>query len=305
MIRKTAPKPLRAFLQDGAFVYVSRNAALEQPLHVVHVATPAADPIVSQPRTLIVLDEGASAVVVESFVAAGDGVYLTNAVTEAAVGANAQLDYVKLQRESEQAFHIASLHVRQERASRFRSHSISLGAELSRNDIFAVLAAEGAECLLNGLFLTGGRQHVDNQTTIDHAKPHGTSRELYKGILGGRSRGVFNGKIIVRPDAQKTDARQSNRNLLLSDRAEIDTKPNLEIHADDVRCTHGSTIGHLDEDALFYLQSRGIPERASRRLLTRAFAAEIVDTLPTAPVREGVHELVDARLERGAIAEAA
>jgi Fe-S cluster assembly protein SufD len=203
---------------------------------------------------------------------------------------------VTFERESEHAFHLGTLFARLGRDARFRSHAISLGAALVRNEVEAVLAGVGAECVLNGLFMAGGSQHIDNQTTIDHAEPHGTSRELYKGVLDGRSKGVFNGKIIVRPDAQKTDAQQSNPNLLLSDGAEIDTRPNLEIYADDVKCKHGSTVGHLDEDALFFLRSRGIGENEARKMLSRAFALEVVDQIPWAPLREEITRFVDAKI---------
>jgi Fe-S cluster assembly protein SufD len=241
-------------------------------------------------------------VVVERYVTLEGAAYLTNAVTEAEIGSNAQLDHVAFENAGEHAFHIGTLFARLGRDARFRSHAISLGGALIRNEVEAVLAGVGAECVLNGLFMAVGNQHVDNQTTIDHAEPHGTSRELYKGVLAGRSKGVFNGKIIVRPGAQKTDAQQSNPNLLLSDRAEINTRPNLEIYADDVKCKHGSTVGHLDEDALFFLRSRGIGENAARQMLSRAFASEVVDQIPWAPLREEIMHCFASKLgfEQGA-----
>jgi Fe-S cluster assembly protein SufD len=195
------------------------------------------------------------------------------------------LDHYKLQAEGDQAYHVATVQAVQDRDSSFNSHNVSLGAALARNDVNSLLDAEGAECCLNGLFAAGGRQHVDNHTLLDHAKPHGTSRELYKGILGGHAAGVFNGKIIVRKDAQKTNAIQSNRNLLVSGDAVINTKPQLEIYADDVRCTHGATVGQLDREALFYMQSRGIPALEAGNLLTQAFAGEVLDRFSWQPMR--------------------
>jgi Fe-S cluster assembly protein SufD len=285
-----------AFQRDGAFVSLPRGTALEEPLHLVFASARGAPNRTSHLRNLIAIGDSASAVVVERYVAWEDATYLTNAVTEVELGDNAQLDHVALERESEHAFHLGTLFARLGRDTRFRSHAVSLGAALVRNEVEAVLAGVGAECVLNGLFMAAGSQHIDNQTTIDHAEPHGTSRELYKGVLEGRSQGVFNGKIIVRPGAQKTDALQSNPNLLLSDGAEIDTRPNLEIYADDVKCKHGSTVGHLDEDALFFLRSRGIGENEARKMLSRAFASEVVDQIPWAPLREEIARCVAAKI---------
>ncbi|HEU4339432.1 MAG TPA: Fe-S cluster assembly protein SufD, partial [Planctomycetota bacterium] len=213
-------------------------------------------------------------------------VYLTNAVTEISMGVNASVDYTKVQRESHQAYHLAALQVRQGRGSVLRSHSIALGAAISRNEAGAELAGEGAEATLNGLFEGTGRQIVDNHTTIDHVAPNTTSRELYKGILGGQSRGVFDGRIIVRPEAQKTNAMQASRNLLLSKDALVNTKPQLEILANDVKCKHGATVGQLDENVLFYLRSRGIGLADARRLLIHAFASEILDQVAVEAVRK-------------------
>jgi Fe-S cluster assembly protein SufD len=288
-----------AFRSDGAFLSLPPGVALEEPIHLVYLATGADRNRASHPRNLIAIAESASAVVVERYATLGNGDHITNTVTEVVLGDDAQLDHVTLERESERAFHIGTLSARLGRNSRFRSHAISLGAALTRNEIEVVLAGVGAECVLNGLFMASGERHVDNQTTIDHAEPHGTSRELYKGILDGRSKGVFNGKIIVRPDAQKTNAQQSNPNLLLSDGAEINTRPNLEIHADDVKCTHGSTVGHLDDDALFFLQSRGIGGEEARQMLSQAFASEVIDRIPSAPVREEVARCVAAAVGGG------
>jgi Fe-S cluster assembly protein SufD len=285
-----------AFQRDGAFVSLPPGAKLEDPIHLVFLATGDAGSSAHHPRNLIAIGESAAAVVVERYGCLGDAEYLTNTVTDVAVGAGAQLDRVALECESERAIHVGTLIARLGRDARFRSHAVSLSAALARSEICAVLEAEGAECVLNGLFVANSRRHVDNQTTIDHAEPNGTSRELYKGVLDGRSKGVFNGKVIVRPDAQKTNAQQSNPNLLLSDGAEIDTRPNLEIHADDVKCTHGSTIGRLDDDALFFLRARGIGEAQARQMLCRAFASEVIEAIPGASLREEIARSVAAKI---------
>lgn len=274
-----------AFIRDGAFIRLPEGAVLDRPVQLLYVSTDRPDAFVCHPRSLIVAGENSQASIIESYVGLTDGVYFTNAVTEVIAGENAVIDHYKIQQESEAAFHIASLQVHQRRNSTFSSHSISLGGALARNDINAVLAAEGADCTLNGLFMVTRGQHVDHHTLIDHAQPHGSSRELYKGILAGSSTGVFDGRIVVRPDAQRTDARQTNKNLLLSEEAIINTKPQLEIFANDVKCSHGSTIGQLNEDALFYLRSRGLDAEAARELLTHAFASDIVGQMKLEPVR--------------------
>ena len=285
-----------AFMQDGAFVEVPRGTVFQTPIHLLYLSTAGDQPTVSHPRNLILVGPHSQVSLIESYFGLDSSVYLTNAVTEIAVADNSQLDHYKLQQESEQAFHISTLQVRLASTSRFRSHSISLGGALVRNNIRPVLDAEGAECTLNGLYQVANRQHVDNHTTLDHAKPHGTSRELYKGILSGQATAVFNGRIIVRKDAQKTDAIQRNKNLLLSENAVIDTKPQLEIYANDVRCTHGATIGQLDQEAMFYLRSRGIGEQAARHLLIAAFATEIVDGIKIEAVRDWLKATITARL---------
>jgi Fe-S cluster assembly protein SufD len=227
---------------------------------------------------------------VETYAGPENSTYFTNAVTEVVLDDGAALDHYKVQREGRAAFHVATLQVHQDRASHFSSHFISLGGGLVRNEVNAVLDAEGCECTLNGLYLASARQHIDNHTVIDHAKPHCTSHELYKGILAGHARGVFNGKIFVRQDAQKTDAKQTNKTLLLSEDATINTKPQLEIYADDVKCTHGATVGQLDETALFYLRSRGIGLAAARGLLTYAFANDIISRVRVEPIRARLEE---------------
>ncbi len=241
------------------------------------------------PRTLIVVAPGAQCTIVETY--KGEGHYFTNAVTEIVAGDGAVVDHYKIERESPEAFHVATMQVALGRSANFTTHNISLGGALVRNDI-GVTLAEGAEATVNGLYLVNGTQHVDNHTVIDHAKPHGTSHELYKGILDGRSSAVFNGRIIVRKDAQKTDSKQTNKNLVLSDDAAIDTKPELQIYADDVRCTHGATIGQLDAESLFYLQSRGIGKAQARSLLTQAFAQDIIDRIKIPELRNQLEKVL-------------
>lgn len=285
-----------AFVHDGAFVYLPRGTAADAPVHLLFLSEPSAAPFVTHPRILIIADESSHADVVEQYVGLGDGPYWTNAVTEIVVGPNAHVLHCKVQRECEEAFHVATVAVRQAADSRFVSRVFSLGSALARNDIHALLDAPGAECVMDGLYLTGGRQHTDHHTCVDHRQPRCTSRELYKGILEGSSTAVFNGKVFVRPDAQKSDAQQMNKNLLLSEDAVVDTKPQLEIFADDVRCSHGATIGRLDDEEVFYLRSRGIDHDAARRMLIEAFAAELIGRLDIEPLRVALTELVLARV---------
>ncbi|MBI3271092.1 MAG: Fe-S cluster assembly protein SufD [Planctomycetes bacterium] len=288
-----------AFFADGPYVHVPARTALDFPVHLLYVATESAEPAAAFPRALLVTERETKATFIETFVGPPSASYFTNAVSELLVGENAHIEHVKLQREGDAAFHVATLQARQARNSNFVSHSFSLGGLLVRNDLNVVLDGEGIETTLNGLFRCTGRQHIDNHTLLDHAKPHGSSRELYKGILDGASKGVFNGKIIVRKDAQLTDAQQTNMNLLLSDEAYIDTKPQLEIFADDVKCKHGATIGAIDSDALFYLRSRGIPSDTARRMLITAFANEMIGRVPVEPVRERLLELIPQQLLQG------
>jgi Fe-S cluster assembly protein SufD len=304
-----------AFVHDGAFVSVGAGRA-EQSIELIFVTTRAAEGCITNLRNLIHVEAGASAVISMRYAVVSDTgshgtlpdsdtKYLTNAVTSIELGENATLDLVSVQREAEGALHLSSIDVEQRRDSRFRSHLFAIGAKLSRCEVNAVLGAPGADCELNGLFLVGGSQHVDNQTLIDHASPHGTSRELYKGVLGGRSRGVFNGLVRVRADAQKTSAKQSNPNLLVSDRAHVNTKPTLEINADDVKCSHGSTVGRLDEDALFYLRARGIDKTTATQMLVGAFASEITQAIPLESLRAGVQQWITEKLAAVTNAEAA
>jgi len=293
-----------AFMEDGAFIYIPRGRFLKEPIHLLFISTAHGGASVSYPRNLVVVGADSQVTIVESYVGLGPGIYFTNGVTEVIVGDNAAVDHYKLEEESTEAFHISTLQVHLNRSSRFSSHSIALGGALVRSEVNTVLDGEGGECALNGLYMVSGQQHVDNHTRIDHVKAHCTSRELYKGVLDGKGRGVFNGKIFVHRSAPKTDARQTNKNLLLSRDAWIDTKPQLEIHNNDVKCTHGSTIGQLDQDALFYLRSRGVGLRAARGLLTYAFASEIISRIHIEPLRVRLEELVLARFREGKGTEA-
>lgn len=278
-----------ALVDEGVIVRIPAGAQIEHPIHLVFVSASPAAPLISSPRIVIEAGAGSHAVVIQDHVSIDGGrPHATNAVTEVRVGENAQLELAILQREDDADIHFSNLAVRQERDSRFASHVVTLGGRLVRNDLTAVLAGPGADCTMNGLYVGSSERLIDNHTLVDHAVPHGTSRELYKGILADSSRGVFRGRVVVRPDAQKTDATQQNPNLLLSDGTEIDTKPQLEIYADDVKCSHGSAIGRIDEEALFYLRARGIGAREARALLTRGFAAEILTALPGVALGEAL-----------------
>jgi Fe-S cluster assembly protein SufD len=285
-----------AFVQHGAFVHIARGVATRAPIHCLFVTAAAGEAIITHPRVLIVAEESSEAAVFETYGQVGDGVYCTNAITEIAVGANAGVSHHKLEIEGERAFHIARVAAHQERDSRFGSHAVSVGGALTRSDVETALAGPGASCSLDGLYLTAGTQHTDHHTTIDHREPQCSSRELYKGVLDGRSSAVFNGKVFVRPGAQKTDAGQVNKNLLLSRDATIDTKPQLEIFTDDVKCSHGATIGQLDSDALFFLRARGIDIDEARRLLIYAFANELVDRVRFEPARARLERVLASRM---------
>lgn len=274
-----------AFMEDGAVVFVPAGCRLEEPIYLIFLSTGAAEPVVLHPRNLIVCGEGSEVRIVENYAGFGKGVYWVNPVTEIAGAAGSIIDHYRVQREGNSAFHVGTVSARLERASNLVSQQVTLGGALVRNDVHAILNGEGSACTLDGLYLSEGDQHIDNHTEIDHAQPRASSRELYKGILRGRARGVFNGKIVVRKAAQKTDARQSNKNLLLSKDAVVNSKPQLEIYADDVKCSHGSTIGQLDRDALFYLRARGIGEEDARSLLSYGFAAEILNRMRIASMR--------------------
>src|SRR5918994_3185169 len=281
-----------AFLRDGIVIMVSPRTVLEQPIEVTFASVSEDGGSVSHPRLLIVAGEASQATILERYV--GTGAIFTNAVGEVWLGDNAIVDHYKLQEEPSDSFHIASMFLHAGRSGTFSSHSLTFGGGLVRNDVIATLDGEGIDCTLNGLYVARGKQLIDNHTTIDHARPHCGSHEIYKGILAENARGVFNGKIIVRPDAQKTDAKQTNKALLLSDDANINTKPELEIFANDVRCTHGAAIGQLDEDAIFYLRSRGLGVSESRAMLVHAFAGDILNRVRIAPVREYLEEILTA-----------
>ena len=277
-----------ALLENVSFTRVPRGTLRQEPIEITYESGHA-NGLSRHPRTLIVVGADAQCTIIEKY--AGEGSYFTNAVTEIVAGDGAVIDHYKVQLESETAFHVATLQATLGRSANFSTHNISLGGALVRNDI-GVTLSEGTEAIVNGLYVVNGTQHVDNHTAIDHAKPHGTSHELYKGILDGKATAVFNGRIMVRKDAQKTDSKQTNKNLVLSDEAVINTKPELQIFADDVRCTHGATIGQLDAESLFYLQSRGIGKEHARNLLTYAFAQDIIDRVKVQGLKDSLERVL-------------
>ena len=286
-----------AFLGDGAFVHVAAGVEIDAPLQLLFLSAPGAKPTVTHPRSLVVVERGAQASVIESYAALRHGIYWTNAVTELVVADEARLELVRPQREASGAYHVATTHTLQGRNSVLRFHPIVLGAALTRHDIVSVLDGPGAELVLNGLYLLDGTRHVDHHTVIDHAKPDCQSHEYFNGVLADAGRGVFNGRIIVRPGAQRTDSKQTNHNLVLSEQARADSQPQLEIYADDVKCTHGATLGPLDAKELFYLQSRGLSSQQARTLLTYGFGAEILGRLRHPGVRDALDRLVHGALE--------
>jgi Fe-S cluster assembly protein SufD len=289
-----------AFFRDGGFVLIPAGVDLPLPINLVFVTTGEAAGGVNHPRNLLVIERNSRASVVESYVTLAPGArYWTNPVTEVWTGANSWVEHTRIQRESEAAYHVGTTQAEVSRDSHYRSFSMAMGAALARHNLNARLADQYAEALLYGLYITHGEQLVDNHTVLYHDHPNCRSWEVYKGILDGRSRAVFNGKVMVRPEAQKTDAKQTNRNLILSDFAKVDTKPQLEIFADDVKCTHGATVGQLDEVALFYAQSRGLPADEARRMLTYAFAAEVINEVSLEPVRRELNRLLLERLDEG------
>jgi len=286
-----------AFFEDLVSIDVAARAIVEEPIHVVFVSSVEGPTLVS-PRLVITAGEQAQISIVEIYVdASSSGQALANSVTDVAVGASAIVDHVKFQRQGVESFHMATMFTRLERAATFTSHSLLLGGRITRNEALATLDGEGAECTLNGLYVAAGESLVDTHTTIDHAKAHCPSHEVYRGILTGRGKAVFNGKILVRPDAQKTDAKQTNKALLLTDEAQVNTKPQLEIFADDVKCTHGAAIGQLDEDALFYLRARGISPIDARNMLIHAFAGQVLDGLGSEDIRHAAMARVESLLE--------
>jgi Fe-S cluster assembly protein SufD len=287
----------QAFFLDGGFVHVPAGKVVAEPIQFVYVSTAKQNGATFHPRNLVIAEANSQVTILESYVALGGAGYFTNAVTELFAGENAQLEFVKFQDEAADAFHMAAFHGEFGRASHVNVHSFALGAKLSRNNIRTKLAGEGLECILNGLYLTRNEQLADHHMVVEHAQPHCASHEYFNGILDDKSKGVFHGRILVQPIAQKTDAKQTNKNLLLSDDACADTKPQLEIYADDVKCTHGATIGQLNEESIFYLRTRGIGPETARRMLIHAFAGEIIERIKHEPAREELDKLVWERLE--------
>jgi len=279
-----------AFLQSGVFLWIPKNVKLERPLQITFMAD--AENGASFPRLLVVAEENSSATLIESFASSNDGKYFTNAIAEIVLKDGAQLEHYRLQRESNNAYHVSTTSAELGRASRYNTTSINLGARLSRHDVSVVMDHEGAETSVDGLYMVGSDQHTDTHSVIDHKEPHCTSHQLYKGILDGNSRAVFNGKVFVREGAQKTDAMQTNKNLLLSEKARVDTKPQLEIYADDVKCAHGAAVGQIEPEELFYLETRGIGPELGRNLLTYGFAEEVIGKIKIDSIRAQLDEIV-------------
>jgi len=287
-----------AYTKDGAFVYIPDGKIVEEPIHIIFITSTSEDKIITQPRNLFVASENSQVTIIEHYVSENNNIYFTNSVTEIVASDNAIVDHYKIQEESINAFHIARVEIDQERNSNFTSHSISTGGVITRNDINARFNGDGGECTLNGLFLLQDNQLFDAHTLIDHANPHCNSHEHYKGILDDSARGVFNGKVFVRQDAQKTNAFQQNNNILLSNNALVNTKPQLEIFADDVKCSHGATIGQIDEEARFYLKSRGIGEEAANAILIHAFASDVIKSMKMEPVRNYLEDILSKRFNQ-------
>ncbi|HEY5040887.1 MAG TPA: Fe-S cluster assembly protein SufD [Verrucomicrobiae bacterium] len=287
----------QAFFTDGAFIFVPAGASVAEPVQLIYISSAKQNGETILPRNLVIAEANSKLTVVESYISTGNVAYFTNAVTEILAGDNAKVEHVKLQDEAADAYHIATIAGEFGRASNVTVHSFALGAKLSRTNIRTKLAGEGLECILNGLYLTKDEQLADHHMIVEHAQPHCASHEYFNGILDDKSKGVFHGRIYVHPVAQKTDAKQTNKNLLLSDDATADTKPQLEIYADDVKCTHGATIGQLNDESIFYLRSRGIGTDMARQMLIHAFAGEIIDRIKCEPAREVIDKLVWDRLE--------
>lgn len=279
-----------SFLHDGALVIINKNVAYRTPIHLLFIATKPET--AAYPRSLVVAEPGSRCVLIEEYISLAENIYFSNAVTEIVVGENARAQHTKLQQDSHAAFHIAHCAVTLARGANYISNTVTLGARLSRHNLHVLQAAEGTHCALDGLALISGRQLADTHTYMDHAKPHGASRQLHKCIVGDAAHAVFNGKVLVREGAQLTDSAQSSRNLLLSGKAHVDTKPQLEIFADDVKCAHGATVGQLDAEEVFYLRSRGLDEAEAKSLLTYAFAAEIIDKIPVASLTRRLKQKV-------------
>ena len=288
-----------AMMQDGAVVHVARNTVVERPIHVLYVSTAGDPSSVSYPRNLFVLEPGSQATIVEAYAGLGDATYFNNTVTEIIARENAVLDHYKIGSEGADGLHMGSLHIHQDRSSNVSSHNVTLGGALVRNDVHTILDGEGCECTLNGFYLADGDRHVDNHLIVEHAKPNCDSREFYKGVLDGKGKGIFSGRIIVREDAQKTDAKQTNQSLLLSEDAHVESKPQLEIFADDVKCTHGATIGQVSEEALFYLRSRGMSKESAHSMLVYAFAGELIQKIQIESLRLRLSDTLFDRLPHG------
>lgn len=285
-----------AYANDGVFIFIPENTKIEKPIHIINITGSDEEEILSQPRNIVVAANNSKATVIETYNSFEGKSSFTNIITEVNVGEGANIQIFKIQNESSNAFHISRLQAEQRKNSVFTAYTVTTGGSLVRNDISTVLSDEGCETHLYGLYLTNGTQHVDNHTLIDHAKPHCLSNELYKGVLNDKSHAVFNGKVFVRQDAQKTNAYQSNKNILLSRDASVDTKPQLEIYADDVRCTHGATVGQLDDESVFYLRSRGIPKDLALKILIRAFADDVFENITIEPLHEHIQKLIFEKL---------
>lgn len=285
-----------AFIDDGLFIHAEKGRAIDKPVHIVYYTEGGDAPILTNPRNFFVVEENARLKIVETYFSNSNAVYLTNAFSEIHAHDGGHLEHVKIQRECENAFHISSLFAQIERSANYMNFNINLGGKIIRNNLNAKFNAEGSEATLNGLFLGNKEQLIDNHTEIEHAMPNCVSHELYKGVLDDKSRGVFNGKIFVRKDAQKTNAFQENKTILLSNDSRIDAKPQLEIFADDVKCTHGATVGQLDKDALFYLKTRGFSEEAARATLIYAFASDAVHSISITEVRDSIERLIAEKL---------
>ena len=293
-----------AFFEDGAFVFIPRSLALQEPIYLLYLNAGSGTPWMAHPRNLFVAGENSQATILEDYVSLGAGVSFSNVVTEVAAGEQAVLHHYRTERESTDVFHVSTLRIQQGRSATVNSHSVLAGGALVRNNIHPVLAGEGGNCLINGLFVSNGRQHLDNYMKVEHRSAHCASHQFYNGILDGESRGVFHGRILVCEGAQQTDSKQTNRNLLLSDTAQMDTKPQLEIFADDVKCTHSATIGQIDEGALFYLRSRGLDEASAKGLLLFAFASECLERMNPGLIRNYLAEIIMRALPQAKQSEA-
>ncbi|CAB1276621.1 Fe-S cluster assembly protein SufD [Candidatus Nitrosacidococcus tergens] len=284
-----------AFLAEGTYFYLPTKTVVSKPVHLLFITSNQKETVATHLRNLIILEPESELSIVEHYIGLDENVYFTNTVTHALLSRGAKLEHIKLQEESKKSFHISTIEVQQQEDSQFISRNIALGGQLARTDIYSVLAGQGAHTSLDGLYLLNGVRHVDNHTQISHEQSHTTSKEYYKGILNDKSCAVFNGRVVVHPNTQKVDAQQANHNLLLSKDSEIDTKPELEIYADDVKCTHGATVGQLDKNQIFYLRTRGIPEELAYQLLITAFSEEVVDKIPFISIRKHIKSQINAQ----------